>query len=878
MAVDTKAFGTSLGIYTAVCVVCFIIFSILRTAQLTRKYYAPKRYADDVKHRPMRLPLGFFGWIKPVWTYPEEEVIKVSGLDAAVFVRILRFGFDIFLWISVWCCAVILPINVTDNYVNELIAKNKNKPSSQRVVYSNIDKLYTTNISPKSDRLWAHAISVYIITFIVLRLLWSFNNDLSRLRISFMATLPKGGPSHTVLVTDLPGVRAGTVLDTICRLMNTSILRFAPQSVKDKITGLIEATYGATTGGLKTVASTVTKAVNKSPDADEAAADLVGEDVLFPQEGALEKIKSGATSKELVDDEFKATYGADEVVSVNPVYNQSALEPLVGAYDKTKGQLEDLLDHYESRLRRRKPVTPKQVRVVGAMLGPWGKEKYGMKPVKVDALEFYPARLEELKRQIREQEPLCKADYYPTSFVTFNKRYTQAVASTGLHSHDESIWKIQEAPGEEEIVWSNLRMRSWERTLRGAAMWALFVAMVLFYGIVCAAIQSLVNIKQLERTPVIKEIVKIPFVRSLLVGILPGLVLKIFLAILPMLLAIMNRFAGMVSISQIDFGVVERYFIFQFLTVFLVTAMSGTFLSQAKAIIKNPDIWPIIQKIANGIPQNATFFMTFVMLNGLAGKPIAFLRVVGLIIFWILSKIAATERAKTRLWANQIQMFGNSSTDHVMTILFGIVFCIQAPLICPICLYYFVVTLLIEKYQMIYVFRRPYESGGRMWAKIYRQIMVAVYVFQIVMILQLALKGFFYTPLVIPVFFLTLVFDRTCCSLFRRPWVLLSLRAAAELDRLDEKAVGHAGLSETEKAEVAETYLSPVFKIDEEEHAALMEETANVQRRIANQGTEDPEAAMPAQEHASASSSGDEAAVTVTPEANPNPLLKKSDV
>jgi hypothetical protein len=52
----------------------------------------------------------------------------------------------------------------------------------------------------------------------VLQLLWDFNQDLSRLRITFMATVPKGGPSHTILVTDIPGIRAGTVLDTLCRV------------------------------------------------------------------------------------------------------------------------------------------------------------------------------------------------------------------------------------------------------------------------------------------------------------------------------------------------------------------------------------------------------------------------------------------------------------------------------------------------------------------------------------------------------------------------------------------------------------------------------------------------------------------------------------
>ena len=36
---------------------------------------------------------------------------------------------------------------------------------------------------------------------------------------------------------------------------------------------------------------------------------------------------------------------------------------------------------------------------------------------------------------------------------------------------------------------------------------------------------------------------------------------------------------------------------------------------QAKAILKDKDIFGIVTKVANGIPQQATFFMTFVMIN-----------------------------------------------------------------------------------------------------------------------------------------------------------------------------------------------------------------------------------------------------------------------
>ena len=43
----------------------------------------------------------------------------------------------------------------------------------------------------------------------------------------------------------------------------------------------------------------------------------------------------------------------------------------------------------------------------------------------------------------------------------------------------------------------------------------------------------------------------------------PGLVLVIFLALLPMLLTFMNKRAGMQSKAEIDFGVFQKFFIFQ---------------------------------------------------------------------------------------------------------------------------------------------------------------------------------------------------------------------------------------------------------------------------------------------------------------------------
>ncbi len=40
------------------------------------------------------------------------------------------------------------------------------------------------------------------------------------------------------------------------------------------------------------------------------------------------------------------------------------------------------------------------------------------------------------------------------------------------------------------------------------------------------------------------------------------------------------------------------------------------------------------------------------------------------------------------------------------------------PLVCPAALAYFLVTTLGERYNHIYVFRRRYESAGRLWGTV----------------------------------------------------------------------------------------------------------------------------------------------------------------
>ncbi|KAF6257824.1 late exocytosis, associated with Golgi transport-domain-containing protein [Scenedesmus sp. NREL 46B-D3] len=197
MAVTGLSLATALGINGGVSCVLLIIFSILRVNHFTRKFYAPKRYDPEVSPKPKKLPTGLLSWIAPTLFYDEGEMLKTAGMDVVVMVRLLSYGWVLFAFCTFWCCALLMPINATAGFLAQL-------PPTPAT--SDLDLLSTSNVPQGSHRMWAHLISAYVVSLVALALLVGFSNDVSRLRARYISTRPRGGVSHSVLITDIPCV------------------------------------------------------------------------------------------------------------------------------------------------------------------------------------------------------------------------------------------------------------------------------------------------------------------------------------------------------------------------------------------------------------------------------------------------------------------------------------------------------------------------------------------------------------------------------------------------------------------------------------------------------------------------------------------------
>ena len=74
-------------------------------------------------------------------------------------------------------------------------------------------------------------------------------------------------------------------------------------------------------------------------------------------------------------------------------------------------------------------------------------------------------------------------------------------------------------------------------------------------------------------------------VKSFIQGFLPGIALKIFLILLPSILMLMSKFEGFSSVSKLERRSASRYYVFQFVNVFLGSIISGTAFQQLNKFI-----------------------------------------------------------------------------------------------------------------------------------------------------------------------------------------------------------------------------------------------------------------------------------------------------
>lgn len=234
---------------------------------------------------------------------------------------------------------------------------------------------------------------------------------------------------------------------------------------------------------------------------------------------------------------------------------------------------------------------------------------------KVDSIEFYNDKIKELIEKLEaEQKVTLKEKQQSSALVFFNSRVAAASASQNLHAPIVDTWTVTDAPEPQQLIWTNLSKKFYERIIRQYVVYAVVFLTIFFYLIPIGFISALTTLDNLVKLlPFLKPIVTQKAIKTVLEAYLPQLALIIFLALLPMFLLFLSKAEGIPSESHVTRAASGKYFYFTVLNVFIGVTLGGTLFTSFKSIEHDPN--SIVTVVAKSLPQNATFFLTFVALK-----------------------------------------------------------------------------------------------------------------------------------------------------------------------------------------------------------------------------------------------------------------------
>ncbi|XP_051128520.1 calcium permeable stress-gated cation channel 1-like [Andrographis paniculata] len=485
------------------------------------------------------------------------------------------------------------------------------------------------------------------------------------------------------------------------------------------------------------------------------------------------------------------------------VVNANKLAKLI----KQKEKKENWLDYYELKYSRdpsKRPMTKT------GFLGCCGD--------KVDAIEYQTAEIERLKGEIAEERKRVKNDpknIIPAAFVSMKSRWGAAVCAQTQQTRDPTIWLTEWAPEPRDIYWNNLAIPYISLNVRRLIIAVAFFFLTFFFMIPITIVQSFANIEGIQkRLPFLTPIIDIGFIKSFVQGVLPGIVLKIFLIVLPTILMMMSKFEGFISISSLERRAALRYYLFNFINVFLVSVIAGAAFEQLNSFLhQSPKDIPVTIGVA--IPMKATFFITYVMVDGWAGVAGEILRLKPLIIYHLKNFfIVKTEKDREEAMDPGSIGFNTGEPQIQLYFLLGLIYSIVTPVFLPFILVFFALAYVVYRHQIINVYNQEYESGAAFWPDVHGRIVFALIFSQIVLFGLMSTKhAVASAPLLIALPVLTFFFHRFCKGRYESAFVKYPLQEAMMKDTLERAREPGLNL----KGYLEYTYVHPVFKNDDDE-------------------------------------------------------------
>ncbi|KAF5481027.1 hypothetical protein F2P56_001721 [Juglans regia] len=227
-----------------------------------------------------------------------------------------------------------------------------------------------------------------------------------------------------------------------------------------------------------------------------------------------------------------------------------------------------------------------------------------------------------------------------------------------------------------------------------------------------------------------------------------------------------------------------------------------------------PFLKPIIETIPKtigvSIPMKATFFITYIMVDGWAGVAGEILRLKPLIIYHLKNfLLVKTEKDREEAMDPGTLGFNTGEPQIQLYFLLGLVYAVVTPILLPFIIVFFGLAYVVYRHQIINVYNQEYESAAAFWPDVHGRIIVALVVSQLLLMGLLSTKEAAQsTPLLLALPVLTIWFHIFCKGRYEPAFVRYPLQEAMMKDTLERAREPNLNM----KGFLQNAYMHPVFK------------------------------------------------------------------
>ncbi|KAK1941165.1 CSC1-like protein [Phytophthora citrophthora] len=767
---------TSVSIYFPILGVGLILFECLR--KRFRRAYDTRE--EDVFRVPST-STGLFRWAFAGFRVSDDEILQRCGLDTLTFLRFLRLGQKLAL-LAIGCSIILFPLYAT--------------APAHRVSIDPLARVSMSNLPERSDRLWASTVVAFVMAIYAMRLLVQEYKQYVRCRHEVLGRME--APQYSVLINDLPlHLRTHQTLEKY-------LSKIFPSSIRNVYVALECATLETLVDRREQVRGDLEHALAKCEQSRKRPQHREGRSyigMLMCKTGSrgyqVESIDHYQDQLATLNEEV-----AREIQSIDDAQAQLAIqveeqECEMGSFDDSD-ELE--LPQLEGRWAKvmKKPTLgedPKQTPLLDCrghaekLSSSFGSEEEEEDIDEQKARRDEREMSQEEREQVRKDRPIRVMRR--AAFVSFTSLMSAQVAQQSLQAKDPAFMGVLPAPHANDINWDNIGLHSRTRAFGKLISSLISATIVLFWTIPTAFVASLATVESLRRAlPFLnKAFDEYPILQDIFKQIAP-LALVLLSALAPIVFNFLSGREGHPSNTEVRAALFTKLAYFQLVQIFFVTVIVGTILDSLKEILDQPK--KLVSMLGRSMPQQSTFFISYVIVQTGLGLVMELLRVVPLVLSCLYALLAPkhTRRERNSPWLGlrdiaQSDPFDptNPLADCFLVLLVTLTFAPIAPLVCYFTWFFFFMAEIVYRRQVLYVYKPMCFALGAYWPRIFKFCIIALVVAQLTLIGILSLKKAAVPPICIIVLIaIVLLFNYHVLSLYPAVAKYLPLRECVRLD------------------------------------------------------------------------------------------------